>query len=63
MMVDREFLKAYFVQLAILANHQNGRDTHVRQVKIYGPRQGPMSALGHDMGFTTPGCFQYACIR
>lgn len=25
-------LAAFAVQLAILANHQNGRDTHVRQV-------------------------------
>jgi hypothetical protein len=26
-------------QLAVLSNHQNGRDTHIRQVKIFGPRQ------------------------
>ena len=25
------------LQIAILSNHQNGRDTHVRQVKLYGP--------------------------
>jgi hypothetical protein len=27
------------MQLAVLSNHQNGRDTHIRQIKIYGPRQ------------------------
>ena len=25
--------------MAILANHQNGRDTHIRQIKIYTPRR------------------------
>jgi hypothetical protein len=24
-------------QIAVLANHQNGRDTHMRQVLVYGP--------------------------
>lgn len=24
-------------QVAVLANHQNGRDTHMRQVLVYGP--------------------------
>ena len=28
-----------WLQVAILANHQNGRDSHVRQIKIYVPRQ------------------------
>lgn len=26
------------LQIAVLSNHLNGRDTHVRQIKIYGPR-------------------------
>ena len=37
--ICREFLRAFFMQLAVLSNHQNGRDTHIRQIKIYGPRQ------------------------
>lgn len=36
---SKDFLRAFFVQLAVLSNHQNGRDTHIRQIKIYGPRQ------------------------
>ncbi len=36
---DSDILRAHLVQVAILASHQNGRDTHVRQCKIYGPRQ------------------------
>ncbi|KAI3662588.1 hypothetical protein MP638_000698 [Amoeboaphelidium occidentale] len=30
-----EPLQAHFVQISILTNHQNGKDSHVRQVKIY----------------------------
>ena len=30
-------VRAYVLQIAILSNHQNGRDTHVRQVKLFGP--------------------------
>ncbi|TPX72633.1 hypothetical protein SpCBS45565_g00184 [Spizellomyces sp. 'palustris'] len=30
-------LRAHIVQLCILGNLQNGKDTHIRQLKIYGP--------------------------
>jgi anaphase-promoting complex subunit 10 len=31
-------------QVAVLANHQNGRDTHIRQVLLFGPSQSSGSA-------------------
>ena len=34
---DTKPLRTYMIQIAILANHQNGRDTHLRQVKIHAP--------------------------
>jgi len=30
-------IKAFLVQITILANHQNGKDTHLRGVKIFAP--------------------------
>lgn len=27
------------VQIAVLMNHVNGRDTHMRQIKLFGPQQ------------------------
>jgi hypothetical protein len=32
----------------VLANHQNGRDTHIRQIALFGPtaQQAPMSVAG-----------------
>lgn len=32
------FVNTFMLQIAVLSNHLNGRDTHVRQIKIYGPR-------------------------
>ncbi|CAJ2635610.1 unnamed protein product [Trifolium pratense] len=32
------FVNAFMLQIAVLSNHLNGRDTHVRQIKVYGPR-------------------------
>ena len=32
-------VKAFLVQIAILANHQNGKDTHLRGVKVFAPAQ------------------------
>ncbi|EED92378.1 anaphase promoting complex subunit 10, partial [Thalassiosira pseudonana CCMP1335] len=34
----RKPMRTHFVQLGITSMHQNGRDTHIRQVKIFGPR-------------------------
>ncbi|BBN12628.1 anaphase-promoting complex subunit 10 [Marchantia polymorpha subsp. ruderalis] len=48
---SKEFLRAFLVQIAVLSNHQNGRDTHIRQIKIYGPRQN--TVIGHPFQFTT----------
>lgn len=33
-------VRAHLIQISILSMHQNGRDTHVRQVQLYGPRRG-----------------------
>ncbi|XP_062520525.1 anaphase-promoting complex subunit 10-like [Corticium candelabrum] len=30
-----QLCRAFHVQVAILANHQNGRDTHLRQIRVY----------------------------
>eukprot|EP00750_Incisomonas_marina_P027009 INCI6077.2.p1 GENE.INCI6077.2~~INCI6077.2.p1 ORF type:complete len:249 (-),score=54.07 INCI6077.2:137-883(-) len=35
---DHEPLRAHLVQVSVDGMHQNGRDTHIRQIKIYGPR-------------------------
>jgi anaphase-promoting complex subunit 10 len=59
---EERALRTHFIQVAILANHQNGRDTHIRQIKIYTPRR----HLGQHMNqqeFSTIAFQQYATVR
>jgi len=37
--VEHGFVRTHFIQICIPSMHQNGRDTHVRLVKIFGPRR------------------------
>ena len=39
LLMRREYLHTFMLQICILANHQNGRDTHIRQIDVYGPRE------------------------
>ncbi|CAM9997138.1 unnamed protein product, partial [Sphacelaria rigidula] len=56
-------LRAHFVQICVVAMHQNGRDTHIRQVKIFGPR---VASVQHDPSLLeaiSPEFEQFSCIR
>lgn len=35
---SRRLVRTHLIQIEICSMHQNGRDTHVRQVQLYGPR-------------------------
>ena len=34
-----QYIRMFLLQIAVLSNHQNGRDTHIRQIKVFGPTQ------------------------
>ena len=36
---DDHCIRTFMIQLAILGNHQNGRDTHIRQIKVFAPNK------------------------
>ena len=44
--LPRPPIRAAILQIAVQANHQNGRDTHVRQVLLFGPPGGGGSGGG-----------------
>uniref|UniRef100_UPI00358F7319 anaphase-promoting complex subunit 10-like isoform X1 n=1 Tax=Myxine glutinosa TaxID=7769 RepID=UPI00358F7319 len=54
-------LRTFMIQMAVLANHQNGRDTHLRQVRVYTPAE--EMSLGNLPRFTTTDCLKYSTIR
>jgi anaphase-promoting complex subunit 10 len=45
-----DYVKVRMIQIAVLSSHQNGRDTHIRQVKVYGP------IVPETLGVYTPLC-------
>lgn len=50
----RKPLRTHFVQIGVTSMHQNGRDTHIRQVKIFGPRDdGPVGTMMGRYGTTS----------
>ncbi|KAI0084102.1 anaphase-promoting complex, subunit 10-domain-containing protein [Irpex rosettiformis] len=53
---------AYVIQVIIVANHLNGKDTHVRGMRVLGPLEEPTSELD-PFPFTNPKFRMYECIR
>lgn len=51
------------IQLAVLSNHQNGRDTHMRQIKIHSPVKSGYHPLEQFGSFSTIDFQQYNTIR
>lgn len=59
--VNEKPIRTFMIQIAILSNHQNGRDTHLRRIKVRAPVQDISSAKIPK--FTSPELLQYAFIR
>eukprot|EP01023_Acetabularia_acetabulum_P017293 TRINITY_DN1860_c0_g1_i2.p1 TRINITY_DN1860_c0_g1~~TRINITY_DN1860_c0_g1_i2.p1 ORF type:complete len:215 (+),score=17.32 TRINITY_DN1860_c0_g1_i2:70-645(+) len=45
--------QTFMVQIVVLCNHQNGRDTHIRQIKVFSPREDRYKLMGFPFSFTT----------
>ncbi|KAF3951374.1 hypothetical protein CMV_022966 [Castanea mollissima] len=55
------FVNTFMLQIAVLSNHLNGRDTHVRQIKVYGPRPNPIPH--QPFHFTSREFITYSFVR
>ncbi|KAK3100224.1 hypothetical protein FSP39_016532 [Pinctada imbricata] len=51
-------IRMFIVQIAVLSNYQNGRDTHLRRIKVRSPVQDVLMAKMPK--FTSPEFIQYA---
>jgi len=56
-------VRAFMIQIAVLSNHQNGRDTHLRHIKIHSPVCDATGSTRRQQTFTTVDMQQYATIR
>ncbi|XP_017775981.1 PREDICTED: anaphase-promoting complex subunit 10 isoform X1 [Nicrophorus vespilloides] len=57
-------IRMFMVQIAVTSNHQNGRDTHMRQIKIHSPSEENHNvAINNFNNFSTVDFQQFATIR
>jgi len=56
-------IRVFMIQIAVTSNHQNGRDTHMRQIKIHSPIENPGVGLENFGSFSTVEFQQHATIR
>mmetsp|Transcript_7531 Transcript_7531/g.7757 ORF Transcript_7531/g.7757 Transcript_7531/m.7757 type:complete len:195 (+) Transcript_7531:220-804(+) len=57
-------LRTHLLQIQVHTMHQNGRDTHIRQIKIFGPRPIPIVMGNFPLtAFQTIEMSQFALLR
>lgn len=56
-------IRTYMIQIAVISNHQNGRDTHMRQIKVHSPCEPTTFDINKIPNFSTVQFQQYATIR
>ncbi|KAI0324675.1 anaphase-promoting complex subunit 10 [Cubamyces sp. BRFM 1775] len=56
-------IDVYVIQIYIMNNHMNGKDTHVRGVKVLGPLEEKLKEYEEPFPFETPAFKMYECIR
>lgn len=61
---DDHPIRAFLIQIAVLGNHQNGRDTHIRQIKINSPVEDTvLSVKKLPQDFRTIRFWEHTCLR
>ena len=59
---EKSYIFTINIQIAILQNQHSGKDTHIRQIKIFGPREKINQGLGFP-DFKSPEITQYYSVR
>lgn len=70
------YIRCFCLQIAVLSNHQNGRDTHMRNIKLFAPKirnsvtfapivheNGMIQRLDRGMALSSPEMLSMALIR
>ena len=59
--INSQPIRTFMLQIAVLSNHQNGRDTHMRQIKVHSPVQD--ISVTEAPCFSTVECRQFMHLR
>ncbi|KAL7417693.1 anaphase-promoting complex, subunit 10/DOC domain-containing protein [Mrakia frigida] len=61
-MEEGQPIPAFLLQIVVVANHLNGKDSHVRGLKVWGPKA-DMDPEVDDYPFSTIAMKQHECLR
>ncbi len=62
--LNDKLVRTFMVQIAVIANHQQGRDTHLRQIRVHSPVEERAVSTAADWAkWSTPEALQFANIR
>lgn len=62
--LNDRLVRTFMVQIAVINNHQQGRDTHLRQIKIHSPvEEKPVTTADFGIKWSTPDALQFVNIR
>ena len=58
-------VRTFMVQIAVVANHQQGRDTHLRQIRVHSPVQDKKVTTfdAEEVQWSTPEARQFLNVR
>ena len=61
--LNERLVRTFMLQIAVLQNHQQGRDTHLRQIKVHSPVEHKVVSTAECALFETPEMKQFQYLR
>merc|ERR1712080_102245 len=61
--LNEKLVRTFMVQIAVIQNHQQGRDTHMRQIKVHSPVHNKIVSAADFTEFSTSDLKQFAFLR
>ena len=61
--MNEKLVRTFLLQIAITHNHQQGRDTHLRQVRVYSPVDTKTVTTSDIPEFSSPELRQFMFLR
>ena len=61
--MNERLVRTFLLQIAVIQNHQQGRDTHLRQVKVHSPVTNKIVSSADFAQFCTQEMKQFQALR
>ena len=61
--LNEKLVRTFMVQIAVIQNHQQGRDTHMRQIKVHSPVENKIVSAAEFTEFSTSDLKQFKFRR